>query len=224
MQLKSILVAALRPSPGNRTMLGIPELAASIQRTGRMLQPPVVTDQGDGSFLIVAGHRRIAAAAVLGWKHVDCSVIETTEPDLLRAVENMAREDPLPHELCAQVAALLEKHDKKTVCRATGYSAPHIKNLERVKTHLCPEAWSVFVAQGRKARISDWFTIAGMMPARQKAVLFGDPSNPIKPSHDGPKRPRKGQVMAEYNRLPPEHPGAAWLGWVLGTREKPGWL
>lgn len=56
-----------------KTLTEIPELAASIKEVG-LIEPPILRIDDDGHYMIVAGHRRVAAVRHLGWTTVRCMV------------------------------------------------------------------------------------------------------------------------------------------------------
>lgn len=83
---------------------GIIELAASMRRVG-MLVPVVVCRRGD-SFVLVAGHRRIAAARSAGLHDVP-AVVREAEGASAKEVsfaENLFRKDLSPIELAAAIS------------------------------------------------------------------------------------------------------------------------
>jgi ParB family chromosome partitioning protein len=82
----------VRGDPGN-----VRRLAASILREG--LLEPIIVRPKDGSFELVAGARRLAACRLLGWRKINCQIIELDDQEALEAAiaENVARKtlDPL---------------------------------------------------------------------------------------------------------------------------------
>ena len=89
--------AEIRPNPmqPRRTFeeTGLRELAESIRRHG-ILQPLTVRRQGTG-YELVAGERRLRAAAMAGLREVPCLVAQVGEEDsaLLALMENLQRRD-----------------------------------------------------------------------------------------------------------------------------------
>lgn len=81
LQLRRVRVQDLHPDPNNPRdeVTEVAELAASIEQAG-LLQPPIARRDGD-RLVIVAGHRRLAAIKVLGWKDVDVVVRRDMPPD-----------------------------------------------------------------------------------------------------------------------------------------------
>jgi ParB family chromosome partitioning protein len=66
-----------------------------------VLQPVLVTPDGDGRYRLIAGHRRIAAAASAGLSEIPALVRPVTADTgglELALVENMARQDLNPVE------------------------------------------------------------------------------------------------------------------------------
>lgn len=95
-ELTRVRITAVHPDPENpRTELkDIDELAGSIKQAG-MLQP-IVARYAGGKLVMIAGHRRLAAAKQLGWAHVPV-IIKTLarEDDVLASmlIENGQRVD-----------------------------------------------------------------------------------------------------------------------------------
>ena len=92
---------------------GLGELAASIRAQG-IVQPIVVTQEGDGGYLIVAGERRWRAARRAGLDEVPVVVREVADDrELLEAalVENLQRSDLNPLEEAEAYRTLKEKFD-----------------------------------------------------------------------------------------------------------------
>jgi ParB/RepB/Spo0J family partition protein len=84
----------IRPAPDNprRSVGDVRELAASIASQG-LLQPLLVSPLGAGEYVVVAGHRRLAAAALAGTSHLECTVRELDDVARNEAmiVENVQR-------------------------------------------------------------------------------------------------------------------------------------
>lgn len=121
-------VAQLRPNPLNpRSEMsdeGIAELAASIQAQG-ILQPLLVTPDG----LVVAGHRRLAAAQRAGLLQLPVLVRDLSSAEQLEImlVENIQREDLTPLEEARAYQRLLDSgRSKKDLARAVGVSVNHV--------------------------------------------------------------------------------------------------
>lgn len=113
--LTTIDIKDLSPSAHNvRDEVGdVTELADSIRSVG-LLQPLAVTKADDG-YVVVAGHRRLAALKKLRWKEpVPVQVVNGDTPDEARMlVENMQRTDLTPLEQAAGMQTLLTDEDTK---------------------------------------------------------------------------------------------------------------
>jgi len=86
-------------------MESIVELAQSMQSVG-LVQPIAVSDIGGGKYVVVAGHRRVAAAKALGWDSIPANIVGTKDGAALALeglVENIQREDFSPLELALAV-------------------------------------------------------------------------------------------------------------------------
>lgn len=86
-------------------------LAESI-RTHGILQPPVVRPIGGGMYELIAGERRLRAAALVGLAEIPCLVRERGEQEsaALAILENLQREDLDMFEEAAALAALAERY------------------------------------------------------------------------------------------------------------------
>ncbi len=87
----------------------VDDLAASIHRIG-IIVPLVVRPEGD-SFLLVAGHRRLAAAKLLSLSTVPCDIREIPGADGVEIsfAENLFRLDLSPVELAAGIKDVITK-------------------------------------------------------------------------------------------------------------------
>lgn len=94
--LAKVAVGDLHPNPENpreRMGGGIDELAASMREVG-LIQPIVAEKTVDGRLQVIAGHRRLAAAKLLGWSHVAVLIRRDMLPDeqlLTMLIENGQR-------------------------------------------------------------------------------------------------------------------------------------
>lgn len=72
-------------------------LKESIDRRG-LIQNPVVVDKGDGTYILIAGSRRLLACRSLGWKEILCRIQRTDarEAAFISFAENAVRIKPHP--------------------------------------------------------------------------------------------------------------------------------
>jgi ParB family chromosome partitioning protein len=138
--IRSLPLSALHPNrqqPRRRFAeeeLG--ELAASITTQG-IIQPLVVSPDGDGSYTIVAGERRFRAARRAGLTQVPVVVRQTaSERELLELalVENLQRQDLNPLEEAEAFRALAEDFGLKQeeIAERVGKSRPAVANALRL--------------------------------------------------------------------------------------------
>lgn len=122
----------VRPAPDNlRKRVGdVSGIVASIPTHG-IIEPLVVAPQDDGTYLIVAGHRRHAAAVKAALATVPCIVRPMTDEERVLAalIENGLRNDLRPSEEASGYFRLVEAGWKiKDLARATGRSAKHVSS------------------------------------------------------------------------------------------------
>lgn len=117
---QQIKVSELKGSTDNPrfSIGGIDELAASITAWG-LLQPLVVRKAKEG-YEIIAGHRRHAAAVLLGLTTVPC-VIRTDKGSVVmqQLVENTQRADLMPYEIAAGINLAIKERKIKQKQLAT---------------------------------------------------------------------------------------------------------
>lgn len=143
---------------------GVQELAKSMQKMG-LLQPILVRQKGD-RYEVEAGHRRLLAARVLNWAHID-AIIDTTEDEetmhLTRAHENLIREDLNPVEEGKLVHKLVYEDGRgvdetsKMLCKSTNWIQNRMDILrwpEEVRDSLQKGKITLAVAK-ELARIND---------------------------------------------------------------------
>jgi ParB/RepB/Spo0J family partition protein len=120
----------VRPAPDNlrRRVGDVSDIVASIPTHG-IIEPLVVAPQDDGTYLIVAGHRRHAAAVKAEMETVPCIVRPMTDEERVLAalIENGLRNDLRVTEEASGYFRLVEAGWKiKDLARATGRTAKHV--------------------------------------------------------------------------------------------------
>jgi ParB family chromosome partitioning protein len=113
----------------------IDELAASIREKG-IIQPLVVT-QSPGGYELIAGERRLRAAARAGLARVPVIVNAEIEPGELMElalIENVQREDLMPMELARAYQKLIDQHHytQDQLAKKIGKSRTSITNTLRL--------------------------------------------------------------------------------------------
>lgn len=127
MGIRMVRVADIDPHPKNprRDLGDLTELTQSIQARG-IRQNLTVVPTGDGRYVTVIGHRRLAAAKLAGLHDLPCDV----DPDMSEAeqlemmlLENLQRIDLTPIEEAEGYQDLLDLGvNVREICRTTGRS------------------------------------------------------------------------------------------------------
>ena len=138
-------VDELRPNQANPrgevSPDSVTELADSIRAQG-VLQPILCTPSG----IVVAGHRRLAAARLAGLREVPVIVRELSESEQLAAmlVENLEREDLTPLQEARAYARLKGMHlTNMDIARRVGVPAHRVQKLLAI-LNLTPEVQAMF--------------------------------------------------------------------------------
>ncbi len=137
--LRSVPLGKLVPNPlqprKSFDEAALEELAASIRLHG-IIQPVIVEDSGDGTFLIVAGERRYKAAEKAGLREVPVLVRSFTAEKKLEIalIENVQREDLNPVEEAEAYKVLMEaaRLSQEEVAEKVGKSRPTVANALRL--------------------------------------------------------------------------------------------
>lgn len=135
-QISMISVGDIIPNPNNpRLDVGdVSELAASIKAQG-VRQNLLVTPTGDGRYMLVIGHRRLAAAKKAGLTQVPCAVAALSEREQreIMLVENSQRRDLTLLEEANGIQGLLDLGESKAdIARKTGRSVKYVSARAKV--------------------------------------------------------------------------------------------
>ncbi|MDE5943707.1 MAG: ParB/RepB/Spo0J family partition protein [Clostridia bacterium] len=126
------------------------ELAESIRQHG-VIMPIVVNDNGDGTYMIIAGERRFRASKLAGQKTIPVVIRKYNEREIkeISLIENLQREDLNPIEAATAMKQLMNdyKLTQDELAERIGKSRPAIANTLRL-LNLCPEVISL-VAEGK---------------------------------------------------------------------------
>jgi ParB family chromosome partitioning protein len=111
----------------------IRELAESIKEKG--LLNPIILQDGEPPYEIIAGHRRFLAFKFLGRNEIPAFFRSLYENDvfLLRAIENIQREDLSPIELANTYQLIIQKTgcSRKDLAKKLGKSVAHVDEYLR---------------------------------------------------------------------------------------------
>src|SRR5579871_3306639 len=114
----AVAIAAIRDNPRNprERLRGIEELAESMRSYG-LLQAVLVRPLAGGDYVLIAGHRRLAAARLLGWSEIPTlvrGVASDGDAFLLTLTENLQREDLSPREQSRALEILVRERGWST--------------------------------------------------------------------------------------------------------------
>ncbi len=165
-EVLSLPIGKVDPDPDNpRSNLGdLRELAASIVEHG-VLEPVLVREHPSrkGRWLIVAGHRRHAAAAKAGSKTIPAlvTVLDATEAAILQLVENLQREDLSPVDEANAFKRLLDLGLKQVdIARRVSRTKSHVS--KRLTLLDLPKQALDLVAKG-SLRLDDAYQLAATL-------------------------------------------------------------
>ena len=126
------------------------ELANSIREHG-VIMPIVVNDNGDGTYMIIAGERRFRACKIAGSKTIPVVVRNYSEREIreISLIENLQREDLNPIEAATAMKQLMVEYKltQDELAERIGKSRPAVANTLRL-LNLCPEVMNM-VAEGK---------------------------------------------------------------------------
>lgn len=179
----------------------IQALADSIARHG-LLHPVVVTKDG----LLVAGARRLEAAAKLGWEEVPVTIVSVD--DLLSAErdENEVRKDFTPTEAVA-IGRLIEEQEKPRVIEQR---RQNIRKAAAVKAGVDPGETPVTTKVGEtREKVGRAVGMSGFTYDRAKKVVLAAEEDPEKYGDLPAKMDETGQVLPVFHEL--ERRGGAKL-------------
>ncbi|MDE7440485.1 MAG: ParB/RepB/Spo0J family partition protein [Clostridia bacterium] len=126
------------------------ELADSIKKHG-VIMPIVVNDNGDGTYMIIAGERRFRACKLAGKETIPVVIRKYSEREIkeISLIENLQREDLNPIEAATAMKQLMTdyKLTQDELAERIGKSRPAIANTLRL-LNLCPEVMGL-VSDGK---------------------------------------------------------------------------
>ena len=113
--------------------------------------PIVVNDNGDGTYMVIAGERRFRASKLAGKDTIPVVIRKYNEREIkeISLIENLQREDLNPIEAATAMKQLMTdyKLTQDELAERIGKSRPAIANTLRL-LHLTPEVMSM-VAEGK---------------------------------------------------------------------------
>jgi ParB family chromosome partitioning protein len=105
------------------------ELVQNVAKVG-VLEPVLVRHDGNGKAVLIAGHRRLAAAKAAGLKEIPARILEVDEKQAeeIQALENLHREDLLPLDEARAFKRLLDlgQHTVETLAAQVDKSVKYV--------------------------------------------------------------------------------------------------
>src|SRR5437867_6266088 len=111
------------------TEAGLEDLVDSIRELG-ILQALLVRPLEDGTYEVVAGHRRLEAARIVGLQRLPCRIFEDADKAIAARVhENVVREDVKPAEEAGYFGEIYERlgQDVDRVCATVKRSRQYVE-------------------------------------------------------------------------------------------------
>lgn len=128
-----IPISQLKPNPDNpRKDLGdLTELTESIKKNGVMQNLTVMPDT-DGKYLVLIGHRRMAAARAAGLDELECRIVDEmprNEQISIMLTENIQRNDLTVLEQAESFQLMLDLGDNvETIAEKSGFSQSTVRH------------------------------------------------------------------------------------------------
>ena len=137
--VQSIDIDLIAPNPHqprkNFDESALNELAASIEEFG-LIQPVVLYKQNEGSYILIAGERRLRACKKLGRADIKAVILDADEDRLreLALIENIQREDLNPIELANSYKQIIDAQNltQEALANYLHKSRPQITNTLRL--------------------------------------------------------------------------------------------
>jgi ParB/RepB/Spo0J family partition protein len=150
----------------------IEELAASVRANGILV--PLILRKGDKGYVVVAGHRRLAAAKLVGLSEVPAVIVPQDKGrDLeLALIENEQRQDLDPLATAAAVADLLERKGATVdgVAATLGKSRRWVA-LRASLSKLSPKVLKARTTGELREWPAEWLLELGVLSAQEQDAL-----------------------------------------------------
>ncbi len=144
MQIDKITANPNQPRK-NFDQQALQELSDSIKKHG-VIMPIVVNDNGDGTYMIIAGERRFRASKLAGLKTIPVIIRSYSEREIkeISLIENLQREDLNPIEAATAMKQLMVEYKltQDELAERIGKSRPAVANTLRL-LNLTPEVMSL---------------------------------------------------------------------------------
>lgn len=163
-----IPIEQLKPHPDNpRKDVGdVAELAESIKANGIFQNLTVIPD--DDTYMVVIGHRRLAAAKLAGLKELPCMVVEMDAKEQISTMllENMQRNDLTVYEQAQGFQMMLDLGESESdIAEKTGFSKTTIKHRLKL-LELDPEEFRK--SQERQPSMADYIELEKISDPKER--------------------------------------------------------
>ncbi len=203
--VQSIDIDLIAPNPyqprKNFDEVALNELAASIEEFG-LIQPVVLYKQNDGSFVLIAGERRLRACKMLGNTDIKAVILDADEDKLreLALIENIQREDLNPIELANSYKQIIDAQNltQEALARYIHKSRPQITNTLRLLE--LDEPTQQLIMSGKLTQ-GHAKMLVGLDKDEQKIALdtiLGQKLN-VRDTEKIIKKIKKGENLAEFS-------------------------
>lgn len=137
--VKTVPLTSISPNPRQPRSVftdeELAELAESIREHG-VIQPLIVSDNGDGTYILIAGERRLRASQLTGLNSVPVVVRKADDQELLELalIENIQREDLSPLEAAEAYKSLEENFNltHEEISKRVGKNRASVTNTMRL--------------------------------------------------------------------------------------------
>lgn len=174
-QIKAVDVGLIDPNPDNpRKDLGdLQEMTDSVKAFGILQNLTITTGEEKGRYVVVCGHRRLAAAKEAGLEKVPCRIVPDMDKKTQIGImlqENMTRGDLNYQEEAQAFQMMMDLGDSiADIVKKTGLSETKIRH--RIKLNELDQD-KLEEAMGRNVTINDLILLEQIKDQKQKNLLL----------------------------------------------------
>lgn len=182
--IENISIKKLFPHPKNprRNIGDVSELAESIKKNGVLQNLTVVPGKTDGTYTVVIGHRRMAAAKAAGLDTVPCVIADMTDEEQFHTMltENMQRSDLTPMEQAQGFQIMFDEwgYDEKKIAETTGFSESTVRhrlNMAKLKIAVID---GYELKSGFQLSLSDFYALEKVPTLTERNQILVKANNP----------------------------------------------
>lgn len=182
-KIEFIEVSKLMPHPDNpRFAVGdVTELANSLKAKGCLQNLTIVKSNNGETYLVVIGHRRLAAAKLAGIKELPCVISDMTRQEQIETMvlENMQREDLTLYEQACGIQMMIEEFGATVsdISEKTGLSETTIyrrRKLAELDNEVMAELDQKVKAGERQITLDDYLSLCEINDEQARTKLLKD--------------------------------------------------